>query len=121
VRFEHEDDVMVDDNGTLRRSARIFAPRRDSTSVSVMMGYGFGDEVNPAGRMASDYAVWVHEIDTYVHPEGKSHFLSDPVNEHAGSFESELAADMRESSTLAYPMEANYGETVAEGTDLGAV
>ncbi len=112
-----DDPTMIGDAGTLRRSARVFRPRNDGVSVTVEMGYGFGEEVNPAGRLAAEYAVPVHErTDVHHNPPTKSGYLLDPVLAHAGSFGAEVAARMQ--GTM--PAEQAYGEIVADGQDLGA-
>ena len=115
-----DDPDMVGDNGTLRRSARVFAPVNLGGAISVTMGYGFGEEVNPAGRLASEYAVPVHERTDLMHaPPTKSGFLLDPVLEHAGSFAYELGMRIRGFGE-GFPLEQSYGAAVADGQDLGA-
>ena len=116
VYFMGNDPDMTGDAGTLRRSARIFAPSNDGRTVSVVMGYGFGEEVNPAGRLAAEYAVPVHERTDVQHmPPTKSGYLLDPVLAHAGPFEQELAMRMREEGAA-----PSYGAVVADGQALGA-
>ncbi len=112
------DDTFIDgDAGTLRRSARVFAPRRTPNEVTVEMGYGFGEEINPAGRLAAEYAVPVHERSDLEHdPPTKSHFLLDPLLAKASAFERDLAIRMQET----HPAEIPYGAIVADGVDLGA-
>ena len=65
-------------------------------------GYGFGEEVNPAGRLAADYAYWVHEVVEYKHePPTKSGFLIDPVTAFAGEMGPFLAAKVKEYEAVA--------------------
>jgi hypothetical protein len=112
-----DDPDMVGDSGTLRRSARIFAPRNDGASITVEMGYGFGEEVNPAGRLAAEYAVPVHERTELAHnPPTKSGYLLDPLLAHATSFGGDIAIRMQETM----PAEQPYGAIIADGQDLGA-
>ncbi len=97
VRFE-EPIYMEGDNGTLRRSARVFPPDRTTNRISVTVGYGFGEEVNPAGRLAAEYALPVHErSELRHHPPTKSHFLLDPLLAYAAHYSASLAASARES------------------------
>ncbi len=110
-RFE-DDPSMVGDNGTLRRSARVFPPVNTGNESSVTLGYGFGTEVNPAGRMASEYAVPVHERSELHHrPPTHSHFLLDPLLR----FSSQLGARLKEAAQT----EAD-GQVTVTGSDLGA-
>jgi len=73
------------DTGTLRGSAKIDEPSRGFSTISVTMGYGFGDEINEKTRRpASEYAVPVHERLEAAHaPPTKAKFLEDPVIEYA--------------------------------------
>ena len=116
--FGNEDDEFIEgDSGTLRRSARVFAPIRTPGELTVEMGYGFGEEVNPAGRLAAEYAVPVHERSDLMHdPPTKSHFLLDPLLAKASAFERDLAIKMQET----HPAEQSFGAIVADGEDLGA-
>ena len=92
VRFD-EPIYLEGDNGVLRRSNRVFAPVRTPDEVSVTIGYGFGSEVNPQGRIAAEYAVIVHERAEARHdPPTKDHYLSDPVLAHEASFAASIAA-----------------------------
>ena len=114
-----DDPEMIGDNGTLRRSARIFAPRNDGATIELEMGYGFGEEVNPAGDIAAQYAVIVHErSDVHHEPPTKSHYLLDPVLAHAGEYGGELERRMLAGGP--FPAEVPYGTVIADGTDLGA-
>jgi len=75
---------LVGDNGTLRRSAVVAEPTRTGDGSSVVIGYGFGEEENPRGMKAAEYAVPVHERAELRHdPPTKSHFLQDPLLEAA--------------------------------------
>lgn len=99
VIFTGLDPEMVGDAGTLRRSSRVFAPVREANRVTIEMGYGFGEEVNPAGRIAAEYAVPVHERSELRHtPPEKSHFLLDPVLAFASHFEQSMAESVKESA-----------------------
>jgi len=120
LKYLGDDHDMVGDNGTLRRSARVFAPVQEGERIVVEMGYGFGDEVNPVGRLASQYAVAVHERAELHHdPPTKDHYLEDPVLAHAGTFGRSLAIKVRAMGD-AFPFEVAHGLTAAEGLDLGA-
>ena len=62
------------------------------------MGYGFGEEVNPAGRLAAEYAVPVHERhDPPVRhtPPEKSGYLLDPLLANAPRMGEALAKSAR--------------------------
>lgn len=110
--------LMVGDNGTLRRSARVFAPVETTTEISVLMGYGFGSEVNPEGRIAAAYAVPVHEIAEAKHkPPTKYKYLEDPLLEHASVLGEEL---QRKVSLEGVSPTAILGAETLSGEDLGA-
>ncbi len=97
VKFDDDDPYIEGDEGTLRRSARVFPPVRDPNGVSVTVGYGFGEEVNPAGRRAAEYAVPVHERHELRHnPPTKSGYLLDPLLANAPRMGEHLAASARE-------------------------
>jgi hypothetical protein len=121
VRFEYpkpEGDGLFGDNGTLRRSARVFAPVKTATEITVLMGYGFGEEVNPEGRIAANYAVIVHEDPTHKHlPPTKYKYLEDPANEWASHAEESLSADINLEGVNPY---TPLGDEVLSGEDLGA-
>ena len=92
VRFD-EPIYLEGDAGVLRRSNRVFAPVRTPNEVSVTLGYGFGSEVNPQGRIAAEYAVIVHERHDARHdPPTKSGYLKDPVDAFAARMAGSLAA-----------------------------
>jgi hypothetical protein len=73
------------DTGTAKRSARFVMSETVEGEVEIVMGYGFGDEINPVRKLpASGYVVPVHEIMEHEHePPTKAKFLEDPVLEHA--------------------------------------
>lgn len=113
VKFDDDDPYIVGDEGTLRRSARVFPPVRIGDLTSVTIGYGFGEEVNPAGRLAAEYAVPVHERHDVQHiPPTKSGYLLDPVR---------AAAPTMGASIAAHADERAVGDvTVVVGADLQA-
>ncbi len=98
VEFEDAgEDPIVGDEGTLRRSSRVFPPVRSPDGASVTVGYGFGDEVNPAGRRAREYAIPVHERHELRHnPPTKSGYLIDPLLANAPRMGEALAVSARE-------------------------
>ncbi len=96
LMFLGDDPSMVGDNGTLRRSARVFPPTESAGRSTVTLGYGFGEEKNPAGRFAAEYAVPVHERSEIHHPIGKSHYLIDPLLAFATHFGERLARAAQE-------------------------
>jgi len=92
------------DTGTLRSSAYITKPMYvQSGSVVVKMGYGgLNDKMNPdrdkktgRNKMASEYALAVHETKKYYHPYGKWKFLEDPLRRQATQFASILGVKIR--------------------------
>ena len=110
--------TMVGDHGVLRRSARVFAPAEAGTEISVLMGYGFGSEVNQEGRIAAAYAVPVHEILHAKHkPPTQAKYLEDPVLAHSGQFGDNLAARI---SLDGVQPTAILGDVTLTGEDLGA-
>lgn len=114
VIFTGLDPEMVGDAGTLRRSSRVFAPVRETDRVTVEMGYGFGEEVNPAGRVAAEYAVPVHERSELHHrPPTKDHYLSDPVFAFAAHFEESMRDSVKE-------QDGGEDLVTVTGSELGA-
>ena len=85
------------DTMALVNSSYIENPIDSGDSVSIKMGYGgLNDKMNPdSGKMASEYALVVHEIPQYYHPYGKWKFLEDPVRAHAQAFIQTLARELR--------------------------
>lgn len=124
------------ETGTLRRSARVgrldpggqirgrgnkyIGASGFSGDGHVILGYGFGDEINPITRRpASEYALPVHEIiEAYHKPPTKAKFLEDPVFEHAEMMEPLLASYMR--LDVATPDVAAFIEGNPELFDEGA-
>ncbi len=112
VHFDDDEPSIEGDEGTLRRSARVFPPDRSLDRTSVTLGYGFGEEVNPAGRLAAEYAVPVHERHDVRHnPPQKSGFLLDVVLASAPIMGDRLA----EAARASHPSGAM---PVVEGADL---
>jgi len=111
--FLGDDPTVVGDNGTLRRSARVFKTVVHGNEMTVEIGYGFGAEVNPAGRVAAEYAVPVHERSELRHmPPTKDHYLLDPMN----AFATHFGATMREAVKSDNAAESRD----VTGSDLGA-
>jgi hypothetical protein len=111
VRFDDDEPPILGDEGTLRRSARVFPPVRQTDAVSVVLGYGFGEEVNPAGRLAAEYAVPVHERHDVRHdPPTKSGYLLDPMLAAAPRMGDQIAVKAKEGPVGAM--------TVVTGSDL---
>lgn len=109
---------LVGDHGVLRRSARVFAPVTTGTEITVLMGYGFGAEVNQEGRIAAAYAVPVHEILHAKHkPPTKAKFLEDPVLDASSRLGDNLAAQI---SLDGVSPTAILGDATLTGEDLGA-
>lgn len=110
--------TMVGDHGVLRRSARVFTPVASGTEISVLMGYGFGSEVNQEGRIAAAYAVPVHEIQGAKHkPPTKYKYLEDPVLARSGDLGDHLAARI---SINGVGPTTILGDVTLTGEDLGA-
>jgi hypothetical protein len=80
IMYVSQAEVPVD-TGTLRASGRVLEPEELGDTVSITIGYGYGDQVNPkTGQLASQYAVPVHErLDVKHAPPTKAKFLEDPV------------------------------------------
>ena len=111
THFDDDEPHIVGDEGTLRRSGRVFPPTKESDRITVTIGYGFGEELNPAGHLAAEYAVPVHEKSELHHtPPEQSHYLLDPVVAFGSEMGAYLAGKAKESPS---------GDlTVVEGRDL---
>lgn len=82
------------DTGTLKRSGEVEQPIVDGHSVSVTLGFGYGQTENPkTGEMVTGYAKWVELRDDAMHkPPTQAHFLRDA----AQAFAPELPAFIEE-------------------------
>ncbi len=115
VHFDDAEANIVGDEGTLRRSSRVFPPVRSTDRVEVTVGYGFGEERNPAGRVAAEYAVPVHEKSELHHtPPEQSHYLLDPLLAFSTQFGKIVAEKAKETQAAAEAL------VVVEGKDLMA-
>jgi len=93
------------DTGTLVSTSYIEQPIDDGNRVSIKMGYASlaTNKMNPKPdwtgkmRMASEYALVVHETPEYYHPYGKWKFLEDPVTAHKLAFIQILGRELRTS------------------------
>lgn len=67
--------------GVLKRSGQVEEPVVEGDSVSVTVGYGYGNEVNPeTGDEAVGYAKWVEVRDDLKHkPPTQAHYLGEPA------------------------------------------
>lgn len=92
------------DTTILYNSAAIEPEMRTNRSIGVTFGYGYGDEINPkTKRRAAQYALPVHEIYEASHePLTKSHYLIDPLIEHARELGTEMGAEMRGTKLKGY-------------------
>lgn len=77
------------------------APYREGNRIKIVMGYGFGEDINPkTKRMADQYALPVHEIYNADHsPPTKSHYLIDPLIDRAKDLQFEMAISMKSTQT----------------------
>lgn len=82
------------DTGTLKRSGEVEIPVVDEHSVSVTLGYAYGETENPkTGEMVTGYAKYVELRDDAMHkPPTQAHFLRDA----AQAFAPELPAFIEE-------------------------
>jgi hypothetical protein len=103
IMAESKNEVPVD-TGTLKSTAYITKPMYSNDgSTVVKMGYGgLNDKLNPKPdrktgklKMASEYALAVHEIKKYHHPIGKWKFLEDPLRRQTRQFTSILGVRIR--------------------------
>ena len=80
VMAESKAEVPIDTT-TLQQSAYVEAPKTGLGKIWVKMGYGgMNDKRNPdTGKMASEYALKVHENKDLKHSYGKWKFLEDPL------------------------------------------
>lgn len=69
--------------GALRASGTVLPPEQQGSSVVVTLGFG-GPAVN--------YAVFVHENLSAIHPSGEAKFLERPVDEARAGLEQRLGA-----------------------------
>lgn len=85
------------DTETLANSGQIEGPEKTPDgSPFVVIGYGYGFEVNPkSGRHPSEYAVPVHERTELRHaPPTKSKYLEDPTYQYSERMGPIIAAEV---------------------------
>jgi hypothetical protein len=80
------------ETAALLQSAFVDAEVYRRSVIQVNFGYGGPkDTANKrTGKLASSYAVYVHERLDLIHPIGKAKFLEDPVNEYVNKLLPEL-------------------------------
>jgi len=85
------------DTGALVNSTYIEEPKETVNGVSIKLGYGgVNDKCNPdTGKMASEYALVVHETPEFKHKKGKWKFLEDPVTAHKTAFLNTLKTELQ--------------------------
>jgi len=85
------------DTETLMSTAYIEQPKITSNEISITLGYGGEkDKMNPdTGKMASEYAMIVHETPEYYHPYGKWKYLEDPMRASKAEFAQLTGAELR--------------------------
>jgi len=85
------------DTGALSTSGYIEDPKEIGNRISITVGYGgANDKRNPeSGKMASEYAMVVHETPEYHHSEGKWKYLEDPIRAYQGAFLNTFAKEMK--------------------------
>ena len=73
------------DTGTLKRSGQVEIPVVNEHSISVTLGYGYGQTINPkTGEEAVGYAKWVEVRDDLTHkPPTQAHYLGEAARAHA--------------------------------------
>ena len=73
------------DTGTLKRSGEVEMPVADEHSVSVTLGYAYGESINKkTGDPVTGYAKYVELRDDAMHkPPTQAHFLRDAARAHA--------------------------------------
>jgi hypothetical protein len=90
---ESQVEVPVD-TATLKASGRVNEPTIEGDEMVCVLGYGYGEELNPkTGKMARGYAIPVHErMEVHHDAPTKAKFLEDPVLAYIRDFEPTLAA-----------------------------
>ena len=83
---------------TLRDTSYIEVVKISGNNVSINLGYASPktDKQNPlTGKMASEYAMVVHETSEWKHPYGKYKYLEEPARAHQGDLVDELGRELR--------------------------
>lgn len=103
IMYVSEQEVPVD-TATLKASGRVMEPVRLGDDVECVIGYGYGDELNPkTGQPASAYAVPVHErMDQRHAPPSKAKFLEDPVYGYASLYGDTIAVGVEQATSGSY-------------------
>lgn len=84
-------ELVAVDTGTLKSSGRVLLPELVGDELRVVVGYGYGETINPhTGQPAIGYAAVVHE----THPT-KAKYLERPALEHAEHMGGEVAVSIR--------------------------
>lgn len=82
------------DTGALLTSGQVNLPQPGLGSISVELGYGYGDAVNPkTGEAVTGYAIYVHERTELRHKSPrKAKFLEDPAKAAEAGFAERIGA-----------------------------
>lgn len=96
IMYVSQDQVPVE-TATLKSSARINEPVLVANALTLSLGYGYGEEVNPdTGQRAAQYAIPVHERTELKHePPTKAKFLEDPALAYESAFGGTIAMWMQ--------------------------
>lgn len=72
------------DTGTLKRSGQVEEPVLEGDSMSVTLGYAYGQSENPkTGEPVTGYAIYVEMRDDVTHtPPTQAHFLQQAADAH---------------------------------------
>lgn len=92
-------ELIPVDTGTAKGSGRVLPPELRGDTLTVVVGYGYGDAVNPkTGEPAVGYIIPLHERTDVPHKVGRAKFLEQPALEHVSRLRGEIGLAIRRAS-----------------------
>jgi hypothetical protein len=90
------EELVPVDTATLKGSARVLPPEVDGDEIICIVGFGYGETLNPkSDEPASGYAFWVEQREDVVHPHGQAHFLRDAALRHMPGLGADVAVSIQ--------------------------
>lgn len=104
--LKRSDELIPVDTGTAKASGRV-QPSRSRRNPRVVVGYGYGDSVNPkTSEPAIGYVIPLHERVEISHETGQAKFLETAALEHLPKAGLRVAASIQRARVRLGPVTA---------------